>query len=100
MPLYNYVCPTCGPFDDWRPLSQAEADAACPGCAAPSHRSVAMPFLARVSRETRIAHQRNEQSAEQPRVMGPEELNRLGQARSHGHAHGRSMYSSVLGHAH
>jgi putative FmdB family regulatory protein len=100
MPLYNYVCPTCGPFDDWRPLSQAEADAACPSCATLSRRSVAMPFLACVSREVRIAHQRNERSADQPRVVGRDELHRHDHAHTHGHQHGRSMYSSVLGHSH
>lgn len=99
MPLYRYECPACGPFEDWRTLSQATEDVPCPACAAAAPRTIAMPFLGCVSRETRIAHQRNERSAEEPRVVRREELHGSGHAH-HGHVHGRSMYSSVLGHAH
>jgi putative FmdB family regulatory protein len=98
MPLYSYECRKCGPFQDWRALSLAGADADCPLCGQASRRQVSMPFLSSVSRNVRIAHERNERSMERPRVMGREELHKLGHAR--GHSHGRSMYSSVLGHAH
>lgn len=107
MPLYGYVCAACGAFQDWRPMAQSEQDAACPRCGKASPRSVSMPFLPCVSRNVRLAHERNERSADQPAVMRREELDarhgRIG-ARHVAHRHGdggRSMYrSSVLGHAH
>jgi putative FmdB family regulatory protein len=107
MPLYDYACDGCGPFRDWHPMSEAAADAECPACGRPSKRTVSMPFLRCVSRNVRIAHERNERSADEPKVMRREELLAAhGQIRPHGnrppgHHHGRNMYrSSVLGHAH
>jgi putative FmdB family regulatory protein len=106
MPLYDYACDGCGPFRDWRPMSEAASEADCPACGRPSMRTVSSPFLACVSRNTRIAHERNERSAEEPKVMRREEMMAAhGQIRprshAHGHDHGRNMYrSSVLGHAH
>jgi putative FmdB family regulatory protein len=100
MPLYDYQCRVCGPFKEFRPLSEWDKDTKCPNCGSPSKRPVAMPRLQCVSRNVRVAHERNERSAEEPRVMRREELNA-----AHGHigphAHGRNMYRrSVLGHAH
>jgi putative FmdB family regulatory protein len=100
MPLYSYACPGCGPFEEWRALSLSQADTDCPACGKASPREVSLPFVPCVSRDVRIAHERNERSAERPRVVGRDELHRLGRPRGHSHSHGRSMYSSVLGHAH
>jgi len=108
MPLYDYVCDACGAFREWRPMAQSDEAAACPSCGKPSSRSVSMPFLPCVSRNTRIAHERNERSADAPTVMRREELDaRHGRIKpqphgGHGHRdHGRGMYrTSVLGHAH
>jgi putative FmdB family regulatory protein len=100
MALYTYECPTCGPFEGWCPVSQALADSACPRCKTASPRQVSMPFIPAVSRTVRVAHERNERSADRPRVVGRDELHNFGHRRGHGHSHGRSMYSSVLGHAH
>ena len=102
MPLYSYECKVCGPFGDWRPLSQSNAKVPCPQCRKPSRRQIALPFVECITSSVRSAHQRNERSADRPRVMGHDELHRLGHRRGHGHGHthGRSMYSSVLGHAH
>jgi putative FmdB family regulatory protein len=108
MPLYDYACPTHGEFREWRSMSESELDAACPACGAPAPRQVAKPFLPRVARNVRIAHERNERSAEEPKVMRREELlaahGRLG---AHGHHHhgqqraGRNMYRrTMLGHGH
>jgi len=107
MPLYGYVCDDCGDFQDWRPMDLSEQDGTCPSCAKPSRRAMSMPFLPCVSRNARIAHERNERSADQPAVMRREELEaRHGRIRprsaAHGHGDGgRQMYrGSVLGHAH
>jgi putative FmdB family regulatory protein len=102
MPLYDYQCRVCGPFKEFRPLSEWDKDTKCPNCGSRSKRSIASPRLQCVSRNVRVAHERNERSAEEPRVMRREELDA-----AHGHIaprsqqHGRNMYRrSVLGHAH
>ena len=102
MPLYDYQCRVCGPFKEFRPLSEWDEDTKCPNCGSLSKRCIAMPRLQCVSRNVRVAHERNERSAEEPRVMRREELDA-----AHGHIaprsrqHGRNMYrGSVLGHAH
>lgn len=106
MPLYDYVCEVDGPFREWRPMSLCDEDVDCPICGNPSKRSIAMPFLACVSRNVRIAHERNERSADEPKVMKREELlaahGRIKPpTRARGKRPGRNMYrSSVLGHAH
>ena len=32
MPLYEYDCPSCEPFTDWRSMSESSAPATCPAC--------------------------------------------------------------------
>src|ERR1700688_2160962 len=102
MPLYDYQCRVCGPFKEFRPLSAWDKDTKCPNCGSPSKRSIASPHLQCVSRNVRIAHERNERSAEEPKVMRREELAAAhGAVRPHRHKHGRNMYrSSVLSHSH
>jgi putative FmdB family regulatory protein len=103
MPLYDYVCRECGPFREWQPMARSGADVACPGCGQGSKRAVSMPFLPCVSRDDRIAHERNERSADEPAVMRRDELDaRYGRIKPRGHHHhGRGMYrSTVLGHGH
>lgn len=100
MALYPYECAVCGPFEGWRPISQALEDAPCPNCGMASPRRISMPFLPAVSRQDRRAHELNERSADRPRVVGRDELHNYGKRLGHGHSHGQSMYSSVLGHAH
>jgi len=101
MPLYDYACDRCGPFRDWRPMSEAGLDADCPECGGPSPRQIAMPSLRQVSRSVRIAHERNERSAEEPKVMRREELfAKHGRSGAPGaDRHGRHR-RTVLGHAH
>ena len=102
MPLYDYQCRVCGPFRDFRPLSEWDKDTKCPNCGSPSKRSIASPRLQCVSRNVRVAHERNERSAEEPRVMRREELDAAyGHISPRSRQHGRNMYRrSVLGHAH
>jgi putative FmdB family regulatory protein len=102
MPLYNYQCEMCGPFTDWQPMARSDWAAACPLCSAQSQRLLAAPSLSAISPHNRIAHERNERSAEAPRVMHRAELDAYG---GHLHRHapqqGRNMYRpSMLGHVH
>jgi len=47
MPLYEYRCVDCGPFDVSAPMSDVRPTTACPACAAESLRAVTAPRLAR-----------------------------------------------------
>jgi putative FmdB family regulatory protein len=38
MPLYEFCCPGCGPFDVRRGMSDATHPANCPSCAGPGRR--------------------------------------------------------------
>jgi putative FmdB family regulatory protein len=102
MPLYDYQCRVCGPFKEFRPLSEWDKDTKCPNCGNPSKRSIAMPRLQCVSRNVRVAHERNERSVEEPRVMRRDELDAAyGHIATRSQQRGRNMYRrSVLGHVH
>jgi putative FmdB family regulatory protein len=108
MPLYDYECGSCGPFRGWRSMSRSDQNAKCPACGKPSQRLVAMPFLTCISQNARIAHERNEKSADQPAVMRREEWRALNgglggreDRRAAGPVQGRVKdRPSMLGHAH
>jgi putative FmdB family regulatory protein len=101
MPLYDYRCDACGAFRAWRGMSAAAEPVACPSCDAPAGRVMAMPNLALMHSHTRIAHQRNEKSADEPRV---ERLSGHGHAHAgphahhHRHGHGVGGRPWMLGH--
>ena len=38
MPIYEFRCPDCGPFDVRRDMKDAEGTASCPSCAQPAPR--------------------------------------------------------------
>lgn len=86
MPLYDYHCPQCGSFTAWNPMSRASTPEACPSCAVPAPRAVIAPYLNTMDSHNRIAHQRNENSADAPTVMSREQLH--GVSRTGGHRHG------------
>ncbi len=89
MPLYDYSCDACGDFRAWQAMSRAAATADCPSCGDPAGRSVAAPFIANMNPNTRIAHQRNEKSAEEPQVLSRAQLERSSVKRADalGHHH-------------
>jgi putative FmdB family regulatory protein len=74
MPLYDYGCETCGPFREWRSMSEWQALVPCPSCSLPAPRLAASPMLAVLSSNNRIAHERNERSAHEPKVVRREDL--------------------------
>jgi putative FmdB family regulatory protein len=46
MPIYEYVCQTCGPFAAMRPLAEFAAPCACPDCGGAAPRNLlASPAL-------------------------------------------------------
>ncbi len=80
MPLYDYECGSCGPFREWRSMTEWEASVPCPGCSLPAPRLAAAPMLAVLSSNNRVAHERNERSAHEPKVVQRKDLPR-------GHSH-------------
>jgi putative FmdB family regulatory protein len=67
MPLYNYVCTTCGPFDAWSPMAHADSPCACPDCNRSSTRDVAAPHLSLMNGTLRKALTRSESSTSEPK---------------------------------
>lgn len=88
MPLYNYCCDRCGSFTAWNRMSRSAEPVACPGCAVTARRVIIAPFLNTMNSHNRIAHQRNEKSADAPMVMSRDQLGKSGtKPAGHGHNH-------------
>ena len=68
MPLYDYTCPSCGPFREWRSMSEYRQPAVCPECRSSAPRAVATPILG-MDASLRTALARSEKSAHEPRVV-------------------------------
>ena len=72
MPLYAFRCETCGPFEEWRSLSEYSKPAQCPRCQADARRVVTPPNLVRTPPAIRKARALEEKSAHEPEVVrGP-----------------------------
>lgn len=69
MPLYDYNCETCGPFRQFRSISDRAAPIACEHCGASVERLLTAPQLNLMSSNNRIAETRNEKSAHEPNVV-------------------------------
>ena len=67
MPLYEFVCEGCGPFEQWRPVS--EPGGHCPACSAPARRVFSAPGVRRMGAPLRKALDREERSAAVPEVV-------------------------------
>ncbi len=81
MPLYDYQCPHCGPFDDLQPVSAASEPAACPYCGTDSPRMIRAPQVLGMDASLRTAYSVNEKSRHEPMFSTQE-------ARDYGHEHG------------
>jgi putative FmdB family regulatory protein len=69
MPLYEYECSEHGVFELIRGISEARQGAPCPECASEAPRILSAPAVSSLSRATRVAHERNERSRHEPRVV-------------------------------
>jgi len=68
MPVYEYLCATCGPFTATRPMVEFEAPQPCQGCGSVAPRVLlTAPHLATMSSQRRLAVTANERSADTPR---------------------------------
>ena len=67
MPRYDYECPSCGPFQGWRPMVEAAEPHPCPDCDKPAPRILTSPHIRGArARINYIAELRNEKSAHEP----------------------------------
>ena len=92
MPIYDYLCQACGPFEERRPMSESKDSAICAICRVPAPRMPAAPRLNLMSSNNRIAETRNEKSAHEPDVvhrMAAHDSHARGQQHHHVHPPGR-----------
>jgi putative FmdB family regulatory protein len=82
VPIYAYTCETCGPFEFFRPMTEASAAAACPRCGAAARRVFTPPGLALLATPVRRALDGEEKSAHEPDVIN----RKRGRPLPHGHA--------------
>jgi putative FmdB family regulatory protein len=70
MPVYDYLCPRCGPFTEMRPMAECDLPHECPQCGGQAPRAfLTAPHFATMSAERRSAHAANERSASAPRLL-------------------------------
>ena len=74
MPIYNYECGRCGPFEAWAPVMDASSPSPCPECGKTGLRQLAVPHLALMSPVLRKAMGRSEKSSTQPQVVNKAHL--------------------------
>ena len=102
MPLYNYECTDCGPFEEWQSMSQSAEPNTCTNCGEQSKRAMSTPGLALMSANTRTAHFRNEKSADRPEVVKkPKNVKAQeghGKSKGGGHTHHGHSHSHSHGH--
>jgi putative FmdB family regulatory protein len=88
VPVYEFVCEDCGPFEQRRSVAEAGDPMACPSCGREARRVYSMPNSARMPSALSGAIDRAEKSAYEPEVMrGP--AGRIGAGQGHRHGHGR-----------
>ena len=67
MPVYEYLCDSCGPFTSLRPMAEYEAPHECPECGLQAPRVLmTAPNLASMNPQRRVAIAINERSAHAP----------------------------------
>jgi len=69
VPVYEYTCEACGPFELRLSTVDASAPRACPTCNAPARRRFTPPGVARTPAPMRAARDREERSAHEPDVV-------------------------------
>jgi putative FmdB family regulatory protein len=76
MPIYSFTCRTCGDFTEMRSMACADAPARCPLCGGAAMRVFTVPHIARMNPALRRAHELNEKSAHEPRIVSAEDWQR------------------------
>ena len=101
MPLYDYHCIECGDFRSWQRMSESDVDIACPSCTRNATRLVTAPSLALMPSNNRIAHSRNEKSADQPEVATRSSMDRARTRGNNAHGGGKCSHGhGGMSHSH
>jgi putative FmdB family regulatory protein len=67
MPVYDYLCPDCGPFTVLRPMAEFAAPCPCEGCGVEAPRALLVaPAMSGMDPARRAAFVTNERSANAP----------------------------------
>lgn len=85
MPLYDFRCATCGPFEERRPLAESSDAATCGACGAEAARVYRSPAIGGQRSAAGLADAVDDRSRHDPaRVVG------VPGSGGHGHDHGPS----------
>lgn len=95
MPIYDYLCTRCGPFEERRPMSESGLSVLCASCHTLAPRLPAAPRLNLMAANNRYAHTRNEKSAHEPDVV-----HRMIAPDGHAHAAGAEHQHHAHSHSH
>lgn len=77
-------------------MSESAVPMPCPSCDTRAERLVTAPFIANMNPHSRIAHERNEKSAHEPRVVRKTRKDPA----EHGHSHGHGRHNGHGQHLH
>ncbi len=94
VPVYDFVCEHCGPFEQRRSLAEAGDPMACPSCGKEARRVYSMPNTRRMPVGLSKAMDRSEKSAYEPEVVR-RPVGGTTSGKKHQHSHGRPW---ALGH--
>ena len=94
MPIYHYNCKSCGEFVELRKISEYKLPAACPACDQMGSRVIKAPSLNTMNNAQRAAHDTNERSAHEPRVV----RRKNNSNHKHSHSHSSSSRPWMIGH--
>lgn len=71
MPVYDYLCETCGPFEATERMARCREPQDCPTCGAQAPRVLlTAPSVSFVSKSIRVGHEINGRSADNPKRSG------------------------------
>jgi putative FmdB family regulatory protein len=93
MPVYEFLCEGCGPFERRRSFEEAGEPMLCPGCGAAAKRVYSVPGVVKTPANISRALNRAEKSAHEPEVVRQEHS-----PGAHEHRHRGSGRPWQLGH--
>jgi putative FmdB family regulatory protein len=95
VPVYEFVCEDCGPFEQRRSFAEAGEPMACPSCGRKARRVYSMPNTKKMSAALSGAMDRAEKSAHEPEVIQRPAGGQAASGKKFRHSHGRPW---TLGH--
>jgi putative FmdB family regulatory protein len=57
MPLYEFRCPDCGLFEEWRAMADSSKPAHCPACTQAAQRIFSFQGLIRLNGQLRLTRE-------------------------------------------